>query len=98
MASQKQIEANRRNSRNSTGPRSASGKKRASRNAYRHGLSRPLFGTEHMRAVKALASRILSDHGKAIDQHALASARQIAGESEKRDRSRARRRRSTGRA
>jgi hypothetical protein len=33
MASRKQIEANRRNSRSSTGPRSASGKKRASRNA-----------------------------------------------------------------
>jgi hypothetical protein len=78
MASQKQIEANRRNARNSAGPRSASGKKRASRNAFSHGLSRPTFGAEHMRAVEALASRILGDHGKAKDQHALASAREIA--------------------
>jgi hypothetical protein len=78
MASQKQIEANRRNARKSTGPRSASGKKRASRNASSHGLSRPMFEAEHMRAVEALASRILGDHGKAKDQHALASAREIA--------------------
>jgi hypothetical protein len=78
MASQKQVEANRRNSRNSTGPRSASGKKRASHNAYRHGLSKRLLGAEQMRAVAALASRILGDHAKASNQHALASARQIA--------------------
>jgi hypothetical protein len=78
MATQKQIDANRRNSGKSTGPRSASGKKRASYNAYRHGLSRPLLGIEHRRAVEALASRILADHGKAKDQHALAPAREIA--------------------
>ena len=78
MATQKQIEANRRNARRSTGPRSASGKKRASRNAFSHGLSRPVFGAQFARAVEALASRILGDHGRANDQHALASARQIA--------------------
>jgi hypothetical protein len=78
MATQKQIEANRRNGRNSTGPRSASGKKRASRNAYRHGLSRPMLGAEHRRAVEALTSRILGDHGNAKDRNALALAREIA--------------------
>jgi hypothetical protein len=78
MATQKQIDANRRNARKSTGPRSASGKKRASYNAYRHGLSRPMLGAEHRRAVEALAARILADHGKANDLHALASAREIA--------------------
>jgi hypothetical protein len=78
MATQKQIEANRRNARKSSGPRSASGKKRASRNAFSHGLSRPVFGAEFARAVEALASRILGDHGKANDQRALASARRIA--------------------
>jgi hypothetical protein len=78
MASQAQIEANRRNARRSTGPRSASGKKRASRNAFSHGLSRPVFGAQFARAVEALASRILGDHGKANDQRALALARQIA--------------------
>jgi hypothetical protein len=39
MASERQIEANRRNAGKSTGPRSAAGKKRAGRNAFRHGLS-----------------------------------------------------------
>jgi hypothetical protein len=39
MASERQIAANRRNARKSTGPRSGAGKKRAGRNAYRHGLS-----------------------------------------------------------
>jgi hypothetical protein len=78
MASQAQFEANRRNAGKSTGPRSAAGKKRASRNAISHGLSRPMFGAELARAVEVLASRILADHGKADDQHALASARQIA--------------------
>ena len=72
MATQKQIEANRRNARNSTGPRSASGKKRASRNAFSHGLSRPMLGAEFARAVEALASRILGEHGRANDRHALA--------------------------
>lgn len=42
MASEKQIAANRANARKSTGPRSSAGKKRASRNAYRHGLSLPI--------------------------------------------------------
>jgi hypothetical protein len=39
VASEQQIKANRRNAAMSTGPRSAAGKKRAGRNAYRHGLS-----------------------------------------------------------
>jgi hypothetical protein len=39
MTSQAKIDANRRNARRSTGPRSAAGKARACRNALRHGLS-----------------------------------------------------------
>jgi hypothetical protein len=39
MATERQIAANRRNARKSTGPRSRGGRKRASRNSYRHGLS-----------------------------------------------------------
>src|SRR5215471_8618956 len=50
----------------------------ASRNAFSNGLSRPMFGAEFARAVEALASRILGEHGKANDQHVLALARQIA--------------------
>jgi hypothetical protein len=38
MSSQERIEANRANSRSSTGPRTADGKARASRNALKHGL------------------------------------------------------------
>jgi hypothetical protein len=41
MATQRQIEANRRNAKKSTGPRSAEGKARSSRNSFRHGLSIP---------------------------------------------------------
>jgi hypothetical protein len=38
MATERQIVANRQNARKSTGPRSHAGRKRASRNSYRHGL------------------------------------------------------------
>lgn len=39
MATDKQIAANRANAKRSSGPKTAAGKKRSSRNAYRHGLS-----------------------------------------------------------
>lgn len=39
MSTEKQIEANRRNARKSTGPQSADGKARVKRNALRHGLT-----------------------------------------------------------
>lgn len=42
MTSQKQIEANRANAKRSTGPRTAAGKMKSSRNAFWHGLSVPL--------------------------------------------------------
>jgi hypothetical protein len=42
MATERQIAANRANAKRSTGPKTVAGKLRASRNAYRHGLSRPL--------------------------------------------------------
>ena len=38
MATQSQIEANRNNAKNSTGPRTQAGKQRSSRNALKHGL------------------------------------------------------------
>jgi hypothetical protein len=41
MTSSAKIAANRRNARRSTGPRSAAGKARARRNAFRHGLATP---------------------------------------------------------
>jgi hypothetical protein len=39
MTSAKRIEANRKNAKSSTGPRTSRGKTRASRNAFRHGLA-----------------------------------------------------------
>jgi hypothetical protein len=41
MATARQIAANLRNAQRSTGPRTAAGKSTSSRNALRHGLSRP---------------------------------------------------------
>ena len=39
MASEKQIAANRANAQKSTGPKTAAGRSKAGRNAFRHGLS-----------------------------------------------------------
>jgi hypothetical protein len=42
MATEKQIVANRANALRSTGPKSAAGRARSGRNAFRHGLSFPM--------------------------------------------------------
>ena len=59
MASERQIAANRRNAQKSTGPRSVEGKKRASRNAYRHGFAAGVHES-HLEsvAIEAQASSI----------------------------------------
>ncbi len=61
MASERQIAANRRNARNSTGPRSTSGRKRASQNAFRHGLTTRISSAEFDREVETLARQIAGD-------------------------------------
>jgi hypothetical protein len=76
LASERQIAANRRNARKSTGPRSAAGKKRAGRNAYRHGLSVSMssnaaFTKELDRLVREIA-------GDTTDAIALERARAVA--------------------
>jgi hypothetical protein len=58
MASARQIAANRKNARKSTGPRTRAGKQRASRNAYRHGLSIQTDDGESCDAVESLVQRI----------------------------------------
>ena len=49
--------ANRANAARSTGPRSATGKDRASRNALRHGLNLPITRSFTVSEVEALARR-----------------------------------------
>ena len=66
MASNRQIAANRRNARGSTGPRSTAGKKRSGQNAFRHGLTTPLAGAECAGAVETLARQIAGDRVDAI--------------------------------
>jgi hypothetical protein len=66
MASERQIAANRRNARNSTGPRSPSGKKRASQNPYRHGLTTRLSSAAFARAVETLARQLAGDRADQI--------------------------------
>ena len=76
MGTERQIAANRRNARNSTGPRSRGGKKRASRNSYRHGLAAALVTTEeHAKRVEKLARRIA---GNTADLATLEHARRAA--------------------
>jgi hypothetical protein len=59
MASERQVAANRRNALKSTGPRSEAGKRRASRNAYRHGLAAAVgHSVTGAAEIDALASAI----------------------------------------
>jgi hypothetical protein len=63
MTSFKQIEANRRNALNSTGPRTETGKQIARRNAVRHGLTaETVIGTlEDAEDYKAFEAAIIAD-------------------------------------
>jgi hypothetical protein len=61
MATERQIAANRRNAQKSTGPKTVSGKKQSSQNAYRHGLSLRISGTEFEKQIKILAREIAGD-------------------------------------
>jgi len=76
MASERQIAANRRNARKSTGPRSGAGRKRASRNAYRHGLTLNITSTAAFaKQLDKLARKIAGNTDDAIT---LERAREIA--------------------
>ena len=64
MATQKQIEANRRNARKSTGPRSAAGKAASAANALSHGLtaaSDVLLADESADAFACMQRDVLAD-------------------------------------
>jgi len=84
MASERQIAANRRNARKSIGPRSGAGKNRASRNAYRHGLtlsmtSTAAFAKQLDKLVREIAGNtenaIVLERARAIAQAELDLAR-----------------------
>jgi len=62
MASERQIAANRRNARSSTGPRSHAGKKRASRNAFRHGLTMPNADPDLALKIEELTLQFAGEH------------------------------------
>jgi hypothetical protein len=76
MASERQIAANRRNARKSTGPRSGAGKKRASHNAYRHGLNLSITSTAA--SAKQLDKLVRKIAGETEDAMVLERARAIA--------------------
>jgi hypothetical protein len=76
MASERQIAANRRNARKSTGPRSGAGRKRASRNAYRHGLTLSIASTAAF--AKQLDALVRKIAGNTDDAITLERAREIA--------------------
>jgi hypothetical protein len=67
MASERQIAANRLNARKSTGPLSRAGKRRSSRNAYRHGLaSSRKADAATARKLDQLARQIAGDSNSEI--------------------------------
>ena len=75
MASERQIEANRRNAAKSTGPRSAAGKQRSRGNAIRHGLFSVATRGSALEEIEALARSLA---GEGADDLALAHARSAA--------------------
>lgn len=67
VASERQIAANRRNAQTSTGPRSAAGRKRASGNSLRHGLtSAKAANTQLDRGIEKLARQIAGRNADAV--------------------------------
>jgi hypothetical protein len=76
MTSARRCDANRRNARASTGPRTAAGKARSAQNAHRHGLSVPArYDPARSEEIEALARAIA---GVGADAECLELARWIA--------------------
>jgi hypothetical protein len=75
MATEKQIAANRANAKRSTGPKTAAGRARSSRNAYRHGLSLelPLDDPAFRARMDAMMQALLGGE-EPMDQNITAAA------------------------
>jgi hypothetical protein len=58
MTTERQIAANRRNARKSTGPKSRSGKRRAAQNAWKHGLAASVTSYDTDPLIDKLAGKI----------------------------------------
>jgi hypothetical protein len=75
MTTERQLAANRRNARKSTGPRSSGGKRRASQNSRRHGFTAVSFRAGDPQQIEILARQIA---GKTTNPVILENARSIA--------------------
>jgi hypothetical protein len=76
MATEKQIAANRANAQKSTGPKTAAGRLKSSRNAFRHGLSLPLWlDTATSEKIDAIAQALTRDQA---DEDHLSAATELA--------------------
>ena len=76
MTTERQIMANRANAQKSTGPKTAAGRLKSSRNAYRHGLSLPLrLDNATSAKADAIAHALAQDQ---VDEKKLAAAAEVA--------------------
>ena len=76
VATEKQIAANRANAQKSTGPKTAAGRLKSSRNAFRHGLSLPLrFDLATSKTADAIVRLLTNDHA---DEEKLSAATEVA--------------------
>ena len=76
MASKARIAANRQNARRSTGPRSATGKQRVARNAFKHGLAIPVALNPTAHAAAERLARLIA--GPDADPERSDIARRVA--------------------
>ena len=76
MASEKQIAANRRNAKKSTGPKTAAGRLTSSRNSFRYGLSLPLtFEVAESAKAERMLQMLVSD---LVDEERVRAATEMA--------------------
>ena len=77
MATDKQIAANRANALRSTGPKTAAGRAKSSRNALRHGLSLPTeMDADELAKFRTLEAALAGDRADEDRQQAVAEMAQ----------------------